>query len=186
MVVILKTSPIIFTSMSSSSCELVVFFHRPCELYHSFTHYRQEGFGEGPMRSCYLLAARRLLDRQTSLGVWQERNGWLVPNLSPSDEGPYSTLRLNEYRIAGTFAAIFFLVMKHPIPRLSPHIVMIMMCGSCPPSYEYLKSADPDAAKVLAPWFDFIKQGSHNYAFSGTFRAGDLHHLLAEYLDEQV
>jgi hypothetical protein len=138
------------------------------------------------MRSCYLLAARRLLDWQTSLGIWQERHGWLVPNLSPLDEGPYSAVRLNEYRLAGAFAAIFFLVMKHPVPRLSPHIIMILMCGSCPPSYKYLKSADTDAAKVLAPWFDFVEHGSQSCAFTGTFCAGDVHHLLAKYLDEQV
>jgi hypothetical protein len=62
-----------------------------------------------------------------------------------------------------------------------------MMCGLCPPDYEYLKIAHPEAATVLAPWFQFIGQDSPSQQpFSGTFRAGDIHHLLAEYLDEQV
>jgi hypothetical protein len=124
------------------------------------------------------------------MGIWQKRNGWLIPKLSPSDDGPYSEERLNEFRLAGTFTAIFLLVMRQPPPMLSPHITMFLLCGSCPPDYEYLQMCEPEAAKVLAPWFDFVRSGINDASSSiftpGTFRQGDVHHLLAEYLDEQV
>jgi hypothetical protein len=150
-------------------------------------YFRQEGLGDGPMRSCYVLAAQRLLDRQTSMGIWEDRNGALIPKLSPSDEGPYSVERLSEYRLVGTFSALYLLIMRHPMPRLSPHILVVLLSGSCPPSYDYLKSSDPDAAKVLAPWFNFISQGTTEDSTKfGTFRLGDIHHLCSDYLDTQV
>jgi hypothetical protein len=107
----------------------------PCHLCRTYAnqHRSQEGFGHGPMQSCYVLAARRLLDEQTEKKIWLERHGWLVPNLSPSDEGPHSPERLNEFRLAGAFAALYFLVMRQPMPRISPHVTLLLLCGSCPP-----------------------------------------------------
>jgi hypothetical protein len=170
--------------MQPLSCKPSLPYH-PCRPY-SNQYRRQEGFGDGPMRSCYVLAARRLLDEQTDKKIWLERHGWLVPNLSPSDEGPHSPERLDEFRVAGAFAALYFLIMRQPMPRISPHITLLLLCGSCPPEYSFLKSVDPRAASVLAPWFEFVREGSVNQAFTGAYRPGDIHHLLAEYLDEQV
>jgi hypothetical protein len=164
--------------------------HHAFKFQHKLTFngptFRQEGYGDGPMRSCYVLAAQRLFERQTADKIWQDQHGWLVPNLSPSDEGPYSSQRLNEFRLAGAFAAIYLLVMRQPVPKLSSHISLFLLCGSCAPDYDYLKTIHPEGAEALAPWFDYIAQGLSNQPFSGTFRSGDVHHLLAQYLDEEV
>jgi hypothetical protein len=99
------------------------------------------------MRSCYVLAARRLFEQQTADKIWQTQDDrLLIPNLSPSDKGPYSSERLSEFRLAGTFAAIYLLVMRQPVPKLSPHVLLFLLSGSSAPDYGYLKSIHPEAA----------------------------------------
>jgi hypothetical protein len=140
------------------------------------------------MRSCFLAAADHLFETQSAKGLWQQSHGWFVPNLSPSEEGPHSTERLTEFRLAGTFFALFLLIMQHPVKKLSPHILLLLLCDACPPDYKYILAVDPESASVLAPFFDFVaEQGTPGFdRVVGTFRAGDVPHLLAEYLGDQV
>jgi hypothetical protein len=117
------------------------------------------------------------------MGLWQDMNGWIVPKLSPLHDEEQSTERALEFRLSGTFFALHMIIMRYPVARVSPHVMLLLLCGSCPPDYEYLRSADSSSASILGPWFEFMKHG-------GTLASVDqptkvsLGHLLAEYLGE--
>jgi hypothetical protein len=77
------------------------------------------------------------------------------------------------------------MVLRHPVAKISPHVMLYLLCGSCPPDLEYLQAVDPNAASILAPWFDFIQsvRGSPPPRHPV---APEIRHLLAEYLGESV
>jgi hypothetical protein len=137
------------------------------------------------MRAIFTAAAQHLLATQTKMGLWQDVNGWLIPKLSPLEDGQASAERVLEFRLAGTFLALHLLVLRYPVARISPHILLYLLCGSCPPNHEYLRNVDPNAASILAPWFEFLKTHHSSTSLDRSMGAG-VRHLLAEYLGESV
>jgi hypothetical protein len=119
------------------------------------------------------------------MGLWQDLNGWLVPKLSPLADEEQSLERLLEFRLAGTFLALYMIIMRSPIAKVLPHVLLLLLCGCCPPESGYLASVDANAASILAPWFVLMdQQGS--LASMDQSTANAVRHLLAEYLGEPV
>jgi hypothetical protein len=137
------------------------------------------------MRGIFTAAANILIDTQTKMGLWQEMNGWLVPKLSPLPDAQQSLERLFEFRLAGTFIALHTIVLKHPISKVSPHVNLLLFCGSCPPDQAYISAADSSAASILSPWFAFMQSLGSTTTREPSSTA-DIRHLLAEYLGEPV
>jgi hypothetical protein len=116
------------------------------------------------------------------MGLWQKMNGWLIPKLSPVQDGQQSSERIREFRLAGVMFALHILILRYPVAKISPHIILILLSGSCPPDLDYLRSVDSSAADTLAPWFEYINNESTT---TNTVSPG-VRHLLAEYLGEPV
>jgi hypothetical protein len=133
----------------------------------------------------FTAAAKHLFTSQTRAGLWHEVNGWLVPKLSPVQDGQHSPGRLLEFRLAGTFLALHLMILNYPVDKISPHVLLYLLSGSCPPDYQYLQEIDPNAASILEPWFQFQNQGSPSDGTDMTMGPG-VRHLLAEYLGEPV
>jgi hypothetical protein len=147
------------------------------------TRYRGEGFGEGPTRGTFVAAAKHLLATQAKANLWQDMNGFLVPKLSPLQDADQSSERVLEFRLAGTFFALYTMIMRSPITKVSPHVLLLLLCRACPPDAKYLRSADPNSASILAPWFAFTDEESPS---TETSTRAAVRHLLAEYLGDQV
>jgi hypothetical protein len=146
---------------------------------------RAQGYGDGPARGVYTAAASHLLTTQTKMGLWQDLNGWLVPKLSPLADEEQSLERLLEFRLAGTFLALYMIIMRSPVAKVSPHILLLLLCGCCPPDSGYLASVDASAASILTPWFLLMDQRG-SLASLDQSTANAVRHLLAEYLGEPV
>jgi hypothetical protein len=119
------------------------------------------------------------------MGLWQDTNGWLVPKLSPLQNKQQSMERSLEFRLAGAFFALYMITMTHLVPKVSPHVMLLLLCGSCPPDLKYLRSSDPGAATTLAPWFSLLDNGG-SPALLDTPTIASVRHLLAEYLGKPV
>jgi hypothetical protein len=151
--------------------------------YHCLTsRCSADGSGEGPTRAVFIAAAKHLIATQSRIGLWQEVNGWLVPKLSPAQDGPQSSERLLEFRLAGMLFALHIMILRYPVPKISPHIILHLLSGSCPPDLVYLRQVDPSAANILAPWFEYI----NNETSANNPVPPSVRHLLAEYLNEPV
>jgi hypothetical protein len=148
--------------------------------------YSADGTGEGPERSVFRAAAQHLLESQSNAGLWQENNGWLVPKLSPMEDGPQSPERILEFHLAGALLALHTIVLRLPIAKVSPHVVLSLFCGHCPPNHDYLQIIDPSAASILAPWFEFVEKKTGQASGNMHVPASSVRHLLAEYLGEPV
>jgi hypothetical protein len=102
------------------------------------------------------------------------------------EDGQQSPERVLEFRLAGAFFALHTIVLKLPVAKVSPHVVLSLLCGHCPPNYDYLQIIDPSAASIIAPWFGFVEKKSHRVSDNNHVPASSVRHLLAEYLGEPV
>jgi hypothetical protein len=109
----------------------------------------------------------------------------MTPKLSPLQDCEQSAERLREFQLAGTFLALYIMVLRHPVAGISPHVMFCLLCGSCPPDLEYLHAVDPNAASILTPWFDFIESARSTQSAVQPITPA-IRHLLAEYLAEPV
>jgi hypothetical protein len=148
--------------------------------------YSADGSGEGPERAVFRVAAQHLLENQINMGLWQENNGWLVPRLSPMEDGPQSPERILEFRLAGALFALHTIVLRLPVAKVSPHVFLSLLCGHCPPNYDYLQIIDPSAASIMAPWFEYVDKKDPQQSDNVHVPASSVRHLLAEYLGEPV
>jgi hypothetical protein len=149
-------------------------------------NHRDQGYGQGPRRGVFTAAAKHLLATQTQMGLWQEQNGWLVPKLSPLQDEEQSPERLLEFRLAGTFFALYMMIMHHPVTKISPHVLLLLLSGSCPPNSRYLRAVDPNSASILAPWFAFMEHNEDSATVIDEPTKTQVRHLLADYLGESV
>jgi hypothetical protein len=114
------------------------------------------------------------------MGLWQDIRGWLVPKYSPKQGGRQSPERILEFRLAGAFIALHLMIVRLPVARISPHIMMLLLCGTCPPDQQYLHAVESNAASILAPCFELMNRGSDDVDTS------EVAHLLEQYLGQPV
>jgi hypothetical protein len=73
-------------------------------------------------------AAANLLATQIKSNLWKDLNSFLVPKLSPLQDADQSHEWILEFRLAGTFFALYTMVMRSPIPKVSPHVLLLLFC----------------------------------------------------------
>jgi hypothetical protein len=121
------------------------------------------------------------------MGLWHVVNGWLIPKL-PSlqrQEAPHPQ-HLLEFRLAGAFFALYMIVVGHPIGKISPHILVLLLCGSCPPDQEYMRAVDRHAASILDPWFEYVEHIKNGSTGIDRLMPSEVRDLLVRYLKVPV